>query len=86
MVEQQLPPFKDLFSEVEGNSSSEKSLSKQKFDFLYQQFISKYHYSLNCDKAEHLIKFLEPPSHNKKRFTAYDLFLIVKECGGLQKV
>jgi hypothetical protein len=60
--------------------------TKDNFDVLYDQFIRQFHHGHVCRIADHINKFNDPPTYQKKTFSTYDLFVIVRECGGIQKV
>jgi hypothetical protein len=60
--------------------------TKHNFDLLYDSFIRQYHQGHICRIADHINKFNDPPTYQKKTFSTFDLFLIVRECGGIQKV
>lgn len=60
--------------------------TKENFDALYDKFIRKYHTSNQCRIPDHINKFHDPPTYQKKTFSAFDLFCIVRECGGVHRV
>jgi hypothetical protein len=53
---------------------------------LYEQFIKKYHSSRSCRVHDHLNKFNDSPTYQKKTFSTFELYLIVRDCGGISKV
>lgn len=61
--------------------------SRANFEQLYEHFLKSYHQSQQpCKISDHIIKFNDPPTYQKKTFFAYDLYMIVVECGGIHTV
>jgi hypothetical protein len=65
---------------------SDEIPTKDNFDFLYEKFIKKYHSNNSCRIPDHINKFNDSPTYQKKTFCTFELFLIVKDCGGINKV
>jgi hypothetical protein len=60
--------------------------TKENFEVLYDKFLRQYHHGHVCRVSDHINKFNDPPTYQKKTFSTYDLYLIVRDCGGIQKV
>lgn len=61
----------------------DKTVTSENIAKLYERFIHAYHRTPNCRIPDHLNKFSDPPTYNKKSFSTFQLFAIVKECGGV---
>lgn len=66
--------------------ASDEIPTKENFGFLYEKFIKQYHSNNSCRIPDHINKFNDSPTYQKKTFCTFELFLIVKECGGINKV
>jgi hypothetical protein len=59
--------------------------TQDNFERLFEQFIHQFHQG-TCRISDHLNKFNDPPTYQKKTFTAFELFVIVRASGGISKV
>jgi hypothetical protein len=61
--------------------------TRENFEYLYGSFLKKHHQTHHtCKISDHVVKFKDPPTYQKKTFSTYDLYNIVLDCGGIHRV
>jgi hypothetical protein len=67
-----------------------ESPTKANFEGLYENFLKTHHthssFSENCKISDHILKFNDPPTYQRKSFAAYDIYKIIFEFGGMHTV